>query len=307
MDRVSFQSTLCYIASAILSAALAIPVAGLAQDLSSTYVGGKECQACHKDRWAGLERGPHGQPLLHNPQSELAQQGCEACHGPGSRHLEVVGGENYQGPLYLENFRSSQKTPRNSVCLQCHESDSRTHWRASAHNAAGLACNDCHTIHTARPATSTEVCARCHKREQAKLQRTEHMPLREGRMTCNDCHDPHGGVGPRQLKFASTNDVCYQCHAEKRGPQVFDHPPVRENCALCHDPHGSNHAALLVRKPPYLCQSCHQTVFHVGDLYDQNDLPGHGTPARQMVIRGCVNCHSQIHGSSHPAGARFQR
>jgi len=26
-----------------------------------------------------------------------------------------------------------------------------------------------------------------------------------------------------------------------------------------------------------------------------------------MFDRGCVNCHSQIHGSNHPAGMRFLR
>ena len=27
----------------------------------------------------------------------------------------------------------------------------------------------------------------------------------------------------------------------------------------------------------------------------------------RAVNRSCSNCHSQIHGSNHPAGARFQR
>ena len=32
------------------------------------------------------------------------------------------------------------------------------------------------------------------------------------------------------LKEASVNDNCYKCHAEKRGPFLWEHPPVRENC-----------------------------------------------------------------------------
>jgi hypothetical protein len=26
-----------------------------------------------------------------------------------------------------------------------------------------------------------------------------------------------------------------------------------------------------------------------------------------MIGRSCQNCHSQVHGSNHPSGARFQR
>jgi hypothetical protein len=26
-----------------------------------------------------------------------------------------------------------------------------------------------------------------------------------------------------------------------------------------------------------------------------------------VIGRSCQNCHSQIHGSNHPSGARFQR
>jgi cytochrome c5 len=28
---------------------------------------------------------------------------------------------------------------------------------------------------------------------------------------------------------------------------------------------------------------------------------------RYVFNRGCTNCHSQIHGSNHPSGVRFQR
>ena len=37
------------------------------------------------------------------------------------------------------------------------------------------------------------------------------------------------------------NDTCYDCHAEFRGPYLWEHAPVPEDCSNCHDPHGSNH------------------------------------------------------------------
>ncbi len=77
----------------------------------------------------------------------------------------------------------------------------------------------------------------------------------EGRITCSDCHNPHGSMGPSQIKADSVNQLCYKCHAEKRGPYMFEHPPVDENCTACHKPHGSVHEWLLVEKVPNLCQN----------------------------------------------------
>jgi predicted CXXCH cytochrome family protein len=59
------------------------------------------------------------------------------------------------------------------------------------------------------------------------------------------------------VKADSVNDACYSCHADKRGPFVWEHPPVRENCVNCHDAHGSHHDKMLNARMPFLCQRCH--------------------------------------------------
>jgi len=134
------------------------------------------------------------------------------------------------------------------------------------------------------------------------------MPLREGKMDCASCHNPHGGPGPSLLKTASVNETCYTCHAEKRGPLLWEHPPVRENCANCHEPHGSNYPNLLKMKVPYLCQSCHVGAGHPSNIYNASNLPGGtGSTDQRLLGKGCLNCHSQVHGSNHPSGPRFQR
>ena len=94
------------------------------------------------------------------------------------------------------------------------------------------------------------------------------MPLPEGKMSCVDCHNPHGSATRSLLNADSVNDVCYTCHAEKRGPFLWEHAPVRESCVNCHQPHGSNHDKLLVGARPYLCQQCHNlSVGHSGTFY----------------------------------------
>jgi predicted CXXCH cytochrome family protein len=71
---------------------------------------------------------------------------------------------------------------------------------------------------------------------------------------------------------ASINDTCYQCHAEKRGPFLFEHAPVRENCLNCHTPHGSNQNTLLVAPIPFLCQQCHSNFLHPNNLQTHQAL-----------------------------------
>jgi DmsE family decaheme c-type cytochrome len=107
--------------------------------------------------------------------------------------------------------------------------------------------------------------------------------------------------------------VCYPCHAEKRGPFIWEHAPVREKCTNCHEPHGSNHDKLLQAARPYLCQQCHQNTNHPAAFYSANQTANNTFGAAGVALnsrvmgRSCQNCHSQIHGSNHPAGARFQR
>jgi DmsE family decaheme c-type cytochrome len=125
------------------------------------------------------------------------------------------------------------------------------------------------------------------------------------------------------LKQPTINDQCYSCHADKRGPYVFNHPPVEENCVTCHNPHGSVHARLLNESAPNLCQDCHDGSRHPGTVYGAagafNCQPGDTSvtsgvlncpPGRvgqpnpavnnRLVTRACNNCHTAIHGSNAP-------
>jgi DmsE family decaheme c-type cytochrome len=141
--------------------------------------------------------------------------------------------------------------------------------------------------------------------EVSKQQRVGHMPVREGKMTCTSCHNPHGSTNVRMLKVGNyINELCVSCHAEKRGPFLWDHAPVREGCNTCHDPHGSNNDRMLVAKAPMLCQRCHISSRHPATIYDGVQLT---SASNRLVGRSCVNCHSQIHGSNSPAGNVFLR
>jgi DmsE family decaheme c-type cytochrome len=157
-------------------------------------------------------------------------------------------------------------------------------------------------------ADQLQVCASCHQDKVAKLQRSAHMPVREGKLECTSCHSTHGSTNVKQLRVGETAaDACTSCHAEKRGPYLWEHAPARDGCVTCHDPHGSSNDRMLVTRTPMLCQRCHVARRHPSDLYDAT-LIGSGTsPSQRIAGRSCVECHAAIHGSNHPSGQRFVR
>lgn len=275
---------------------------------AGSYIGNENCYPCHRDIKKTFLKDSHYNVVLNIHGTSLESVSCEACHGPGADHKENADGEE-MGPLKTEGFKKVKggDAKQNNFCLKCHESGNHMHWRGSAHELEQIRCVDCHIIHSEEKTNGTDVCIGCHRKQKARLLRSSRHPLREGEMTCTDCHNPHGGKGSSLIKTATVNELCYECHDEKRGPLIWEHSPVRENCSTCHDPHGSSHPSLLKTKVPYLCQSCHLTqIAHSNKIYDANTLLASQT-LPFMRAKGCLNCHSMIHGSNHPSGARFTR
>lgn len=273
-------------------------------------VGDKECYLCHKfiKKNSGFLESSHGAIFSNAPRNSLESRGCEACHGQGARHVEIAGDDEYSGPLLTQSFKpdSEDISAINAICSQCHQGGEILHWSGSLHQMSELACTSCHTLHTKQPQVTPRVCENCHTDIRARLQRSSHMPMREGIISCIDCHNAHGSGTDAALTRPSLNETCYQCHAEKRGPFIWEHAPVQESCTNCHEPHGSNHKGMLKMRTPYLCQSCHQTIFHPSELNEGSGLSD-SSISKFMGGKSCINCHSKIHGSTHPSGAALQR
>jgi DmsE family decaheme c-type cytochrome len=98
------------------------------------------------------------------------------------------------------------------------------------------------------------------------------------------------------------NQTCFTCHADKRGPLLWEHAPVAEDCTLCHSSHGSVRTALLNKTPPLLCQQCHSVAGHPSVARTAG-----GGASIFLLAGSCTNCHSQVHGSNHPAGSKLMR
>ena len=292
---------------------------------------GRDCQQCHRAIVESFALEIHGKSAKFLKDSRGST--CESCHGDGEKHIETSSQTRNGGNII--NPATQTSALANESCLQCHSRDRYLFdWRGGKHDRNDMSCLSCHSVHHTKfpegvlasrqralqdrtsdlidvkspdnmlaSLTIEETCFRCHSdKRKALYQRSTHFIRSESRVmkvTCVSCHNPHGGEGPKMLQASSINQVCYVCHAEKRGPFLWEHDPVQSDCLSCHTPHGSNNVRLLTKRSHQLCQQCHV-----------NMLPRHSTVAGFDVFtfnRGCVNCHSQVHGSNHPSGRTFTR
>ena len=255
-----------------------------------------------------------GKAMLGNPHTPEEARGCESCHGPGRAHVEAGGGKDTISIRFGKDPPSTV-AEQNAVCIDCHNRGTHMFWKGSPHESRGIACVDCHQVKQgvftkvssdarySQPLTDNrgiikkqpELCSQCHQMRRAQLQRSSHMPYREGKVTCTRCHNPHGSPNPKQLIQANTNENWFSCHTERRGPFLFEHPPVLENYATCHEPHGSNNPQLLKVRMPRVCDDCHDSSRHPTQAQPLSSI--------KNFNRGCTNCHSYIHGSNQPSGS----
>lgn len=207
------------------------------------YVGSSECAMCHDDVVSGFKHATHfGLTKKGDQDLDIS---CEACHGPGSKHVQIGGSRD----TIVNPGRDT------TVCYQCHLDKRGEFALQHAHPVASgqMSCTDCHNPHSgsAVAAGGTEMagpndsCLDCHNAQRGPFV-FEHEASREG---CVACHSPHGSVNPKMLKARNQN-LCLQCHFQQQtGTGLFiggrDHGSFlsRGTCwtAGCHEAvHGSH-------------------------------------------------------------------
>ncbi len=288
------------------------------------YVGTEACLECHEDY--AEKTNVH----LRLAEFEVkGVSGCEACHGPGSKHAELMGeDETEEGLKWIFRFGEEGLSPEkaSAICLKCHSKGSVAAYALSEHMEEGVSCNECHGVHRNEKKyllkkEDPALCSSCHSDIRAKFYFPSHHPLKEGHMKCSDCHSPHGTLNAVSAMLKTEerlNDLCVKCHTRYQGPFVFEHEPVVEDCTICHDPHGAVANNLLRQNEPFLCMQCHEVHFHatrlsdtqnfytpVGDVNDEIPDSGFVSPSADAFARAfltkCTQCHQQIHGTDLPS------
>ena len=281
------------LAALAMACALAFPV--VAAD-------GPVCADCHDQVAAGMAHQIH---MRIQPFEVSGRQvGCEGCHGDGAAHME-------EGDASLIRSFADWGADEVAACMSCHGMKGLQEWQASTHAMENIACGSCHGIHVER--APLKACRDCHTEVYAQFELPNHHPLREGKMDCASCHDPHAATEAMlESQHMRLNDLCYTCHLDKEGPFIFEHEPVVEDCSLCHMPHGTVADNLLTANEPMLCLQCHEFHFHASLVSPEGtiDVGGyerenpHGTESMNVSFTTkCSQCHSQIHGTDLPSQA----
>ncbi|MGW8315639.1 MAG: tetratricopeptide repeat protein [Bacteroidales bacterium] len=209
------------------------------------------CAECHS---TNLHKNYiHREKAYHTTWSEI-DVSCEACHGPGSNHIEWA--------ERVEAGSSPDNMPDMGLVLRLMDTD----------NATWVFDTDSVTARRSVPRQSdqlVQMCSRCHSRRAVatedyyhggSLLQTHWPSLLEedlyypdgqildevyvygsflqskmymAGVVCKDCHEPHSGK-----VFVQGNALCYRCHmATKYGTREHHfHDPAKEgaSCFECH-------------------------------------------------------------------------
>ncbi|HEX9780537.1 MAG TPA: cytochrome c3 family protein [bacterium] len=210
------------------------------------------------------------------------------------------------------------------TCAMCHAKEAKE-FKHSSHariaipgEVEGLKAQGCETCHgpgslhvdagggrgvggMINPRKDPNACFACHTDKKMQFRMTHHHPVLEGKMSCADCHDAHAtDVRPwSATSLHGTNEACFKCHKEQRGPFVFEHEALREGCTECHQVHGSINDKMLVARDANLCLRCHTQV----------NFPsiGNSGHAGRLPEGTCFSagCHTAVHGSNFSDHLRY--
>jgi hypothetical protein len=145
---------------------------------------------------------------------------CEACHGPGRRHIAAAKQGNVrEARAAIVNPRTLDAVDSIDFCGSCHA----TFWDVKLADERGIAALRSQPFRLQSSRCWTESTARTSQDDK--------------RLTCAACHDPHA---PLVREIASYDERCLACHVATGSPTA-SHPgrpckSATSSCAGCHMP-----------------------------------------------------------------------
>jgi len=166
----------------------------------------RRCFACHTTASTAGGR--------FDPSSAVPGITCEACHGPGRRHAEVMKRpQSVTGNAPMLNPATLRPEDSVDFCGACHA----TFWDVTLAGMTGI------------PAMRSQ---------PYRLSASRCWGQGDARLTCTACHDPHR---PLESNPRAYDDRCLSCHVSAGAQPSAEHPgracPVgTAGCPDCHMP-----------------------------------------------------------------------
>ncbi|MFV8819618.1 cytochrome c3 family protein [Haliea sp. E17] len=235
--------------------ALALLLAGGALQAQDKFAegGSSQCLGCHdfgpESPVHPMLQSPHG--AADNPRTPMANEGCEACHGPSGNHAaaptQVSPGVSF-GPRWTASTGT-----QDGQCLACHKDTALAHWDSAPHNRSDLACTTCHDIHhlpdkVLAADTQGQVCTVCHKVQREGIHGlSSHL---DSNPACTTCHSPHDASPPLATTLENRSAGCRSCHDLVAMASAAD---VSDKAKSYHK---------VMARQDRSCLDCHQGIAH---------------------------------------------
>lgn len=257
------------------------------------FANDKTCTNCHRTSVETFSRSPHA-VFMKDPKVSVDKQGCQACHGPGPRH---VAHRKEEEGLFdnVISFTHAKPAEVAAACLRCHQDTiTESHWKLAAHARAGVSCTSCHQIHSVDRLGKETIQ---HDKPNEKLDgagsidRVQTKP----RVAYPTTQVYTNVADPKTMLKADEPTLCGSCHrrqmAEFRNNFHHPVPEGRMVCSDCHNVHSNRDTRKTVRTTKQSCITCHAEV--AGPFVFEHD------PTSNLAGEGCQECH-RPHGSQNP-------
>lgn len=198
------------------------------------------CAECHA---TGFKKNYEPETRAYSSVQVEIGVGCEACHGPGSAHIDWVGGQSLAAGLgdtgFSMDWGRGQTEAEIQQCAGCH---SRREAHRDGNPVPGTPYHDAYNLAVLRPGLY---------QPDGQIMDEVYVygsflqsKMYDRGVGCMDCHEPHSAT----LK-ADGNGICTQCHSPAGNPD-FPTLTAKEYDTPEHHNHpaGSDGAQ---------CKSCH--------------------------------------------------
>ncbi|WP_171234228.1 cytochrome c3 family protein [Ruegeria sp. HKCCA6837] len=233
------------------------------------------CAECHA---TGFEKNYSAETKSYSSQQVEIGVGCEACHGPGSAHIDWVKGqgasENLGPSGFLISWGKGQTEAEIQQCAGCH---SRREAHGDGNPLPGTPFHDAYNLALLRPGSY-------HPDGQILDEVYVYGSFLQSKMYaqgvgCMNCHEPHSA----KLK-AEGNGVCTQCHSPAGNPD-FPTLTAKEYDTPAHHNHPENSDGAQ-------CKSCHMIERVYMGVDGRRDhsfrIP---RPDLGLGVDACTDCH----------------